>query len=252
MKIKSYTNLDFNDLNNNSSSEQIFNSDERSKLSELEFKKKSIHSRKELIKISLKKNFKKKFKPFQFLIDRISEKNYNNILSLGSGSGDIEYFLSLTLNKDQKLYAAEFDKYLVRKATEFFPEFTTFEFDFFKDSFQNINQKFDLVYSFGSFYVMDNDQFIKLLKNIKASGVKEIIDFHAGYMTRKEKIKHIFKTLISIFQRPNSKPIDSLSQKFHGYIRDRSELIKIYKKAGWEPIEEIRNYGIYKFICILN
>ncbi len=90
MKIKSYTNLDFNDLNNNSSSEQIFNSDERSKLSELEFKKKSIHSRKELIKISLKKNFKKKFKPFQFLIDRISEKNYNNILSLGSGSGDIE------------------------------------------------------------------------------------------------------------------------------------------------------------------
>ena len=40
--------------------------------------------------------------------------------------------------------------------------------------------------------------------------------------------------------------------KFHGYMRNRKDLLKIYKLSGWTPIKEIRNYGDYEYTCILN
>ena len=252
MKKKLYTIIDnnYSDIINNN--DLIFNSQEHADISELKYKDKSLNSREKVIQDSLNNNLRKKFKPLQFLTDRIEEKNYKNILSLGCGIGDIEYFLYLSLDNNKNLYAGEFDSYLVKKSNQFFPEYKTFEFDFYKDSFKDLNYKFDIVFAFGAFYVMDDDNFIQLLKDIKSSGVKEIIDFHAGYIKKIDKLNYLRKDFLKIFNFFNSDDNTLLNKKFHGFARDSDELIRLYNKAGWDSINVVRNNGIYKFTAILN
>ena len=233
-------------------SETIFTSDEHSKISELELKDNILSSKHNLIEYSLTRNLRSKFQSLSFLVDRIKEKNYNNILSLGSGYSDLEYFLYLSLNKDKKIISSEFDRFFVEKSNQFFPEFETIQFDFVNDSLYKINKKIDLVFSFGSFYIMDDKEFIRLLKDIKSSGVKEIIDFHAGFMTKKIHLKNIIYPYYSIFKNLFNKEEKRFKGKFHGFSRSRNELINLYKKSGWTPVKEINNCDNYKFTCILN
>ena len=233
-------------------SETIFTSDEHSKISELELKDTILENRNKLLEYCLKKNLRTKFQPLSFLVDRIEEKNYSRVLSLGSGLSDLEYFLYLSLDKDKEILSSEFDRYFVEKSNEFFPEFETIEFDFFNDSLDSINKKIDLVFCFGSFYVMDDLQFIRLLKDIKAAGVKEIIDFHAGFMTKSAYLKNIIRPSYSTFKKLFIKEEETCKGKFHGFSRSRNELINLYKKSGWIPVKEINDLGAYKFTCVLN
>ena len=179
-------------------SETIFTSDEHSTISELELKENILKSKSNLLEYSLTKNLRSKFQSLFFLVDRIKEKNHKHILSLGSGLSDLEYFLHLSLNKEIEIISSDFDKFYVGKSNELFPEFETIQYDFVKDSLYKINKKIDLVFSFGSFYVMDDKEFIRLFKDIKSSGVKEIIDFHAGFMTKKMYLRYIIYPYYSI------------------------------------------------------
>lgn len=241
--IKKYTFLDLN---------KVYNSSEHEKISKLELEENKLKNKENLIKYSLNRNLRNKFPAFLLLLDRINKKNYCNILSLGSGLTDIEYFLYLSLNKNNTIIASEFNRYFIEKSNDFFPEFKTIEFDLFKDSLLEKNYNFDLVYSFGSFCVMDDIQFVRLLKDIKNSGVQEIIDFHAGFMTKQEVYKVLIKELFSKFTNFLNKDTDIFKGKFYGFRRDKKELFKIYRQSGWNPVKEIKNIGGYKVAFILN
>ena len=233
-------------------SETIFTSDEHSKISELELKDNELKNKNNLIEYSLTKNIRSKTQALFFLVDRIKEKNYNQIFSLGSGLSDLEYFLYLSLNKNVEIICSDFDQFFVEKSNQFFPEFETIQFDFFNDSLNKINKKIDLAFSFGSFYVMDDNEFIRLFKDIKSSGVREIIDFHAGYMTKKMYLRNLIYPYYSFFKNLFDKEEKTFKGKFHGFSRSRNELINLYKKSGWTPVKEINNLGNYKYTCILN
>lgn len=236
-----------NSLNN----KERFSSYEHAQLTETELGNSILKNKKRLIQYSLTKNLEEKISNLSFLIKRINKKNYKKILSLGSGYSDLEYFLNLALDEDKELISSDFDEYIVEKANLFFPDFRTIQFDFFKDSLSNLDEDFELVFSFGAFYVMDDIEFIRLFKDIKSSGVKEIIDFHAGFMTNSSYLKYILKSIYSFVS--NFLPIKRIKKgKFHGYMRNRKDLLRLYKLSGWTPINEIRNYGDYKYTCILN
>jgi len=198
-----------------------------------------------------------------FLIERITNNGYRNILSLGSGQCVLEYLLKLSLPEESEIIATDFDTYFIEKAKSFFPEITSVTFDFFKDDIislqNNLNVKFDIAVFFGSAYVMDDPYFIKLFADLKKIGVKEIVDFHAGYMDLKDVIVNVIVSLLRPFARNSAIrrvfhkcPVDKYKYigKFHGYSRNRAELRKLYRKAGFKLYKEL-SVPNYKYVAIL-
>ena len=51
--------------------------------------------------------------------------------------------------------------------------------------------KFDIAVFFASAYIMDDFLFIKTFRRLKDSGVREIMDFHAGYIDLRSFITYL-------------------------------------------------------------
>lgn len=103
---------------------------------------------------------------------------------------------------------------------------------------------------------MDDAIFINIFKRLKEIGVKQIIDFHGGYVDLKNIINTFFifpfkesYILRKLFGKPPLR--NDYRGKFHGYGRTRGELRKLYCKAGLNLIKEIR-VSPYKYVAILN
>jgi len=251
MKKKLYT-LSHNIENLNKLDQKtVFSSEEHSLISERELKDSLLLSKDKLIEHSINDNWKLKYLALHEAINRIKEKGFKKIISFGSGFSDLEYFLYLGLDKNIEIVSSDFDTFLVKKSNEFFPEFKTIRFDFFNDSISSLNEKFDLAIFFGSAYVMDDLEFIRLFKDIKKSGVLEIIDFHAGYMTRVEHFKNYIRPAYH-FLKNFFYHQDKYLGKFHGYSRSKNELIKLYNQSGWKTHKIIWDRSCYKFSCILD
>jgi SAM-dependent methyltransferase len=194
-----------------------------------------------------------------FLIDSIRKNEYKNILSLGCGPSVLEHILKMLLPEESKLIACDFDAFIVEKVRKFFPELIVERFDFFKDDVKilqsKLNIEFDLVVFFASAYVMDDPGFIKLFSSLKKVGVKQVIDFHAGYLSTKDVIISYLKPLTTNpivrkwFHKP---PVTEKGYrgKFHGYERTRSELRRLYKNSGLELQKEI-SVSSFKYVAIL-
>jgi predicted RNA methylase len=235
-----------------------FTAEEHAYAIEKEFGKTVFKTRENLLRHYLPGNLPK-LGSLGFLIDSTKRNGYKNILSLGAGQCVLEYLVKMSLPEESQVVACDFDSFFVKKAKEFFPEIIAERFDFFKDEIESLqamlNIEFDCVVFFGSAYVMDDMEFIKLFSDLKKVGVKQIIDFHAGYMDSKAVIMNYLKpltmnsTLRKMFHKP---PITSweYSGKFHGYSRNRSELRRLYKNSGLKLQEEISLSG-YKYVAIL-
>ena len=166
----------------------------------------------------------------------------------------------MSLPEKSQLIAADFDEFVVEKAKKFFPQLIVEKFDFQKDDFKSFRTKldisFDLVIFFGSAYIMDDQEFIKLFGDLKKNGVKQIIDFHAGYMNLKSQIMHgplnFLRTNPTIRKWFRTTPLanDEYRGKFHGYGRNRSAIKKLYKKSGLSVKFETCMGG-YKYVSIL-
>lgn len=245
MKIKLYTKSHpIELLKKYSNNNEIFTAKEHSKIVE-EGSGEIFKSKSKLLESYLSNDIEK-ISSIKILIDRIKKKNYKVVASLGSGPSVLEYFLYLSIPKNKQIISSDFDTFTVRKSNEFFPEFKTIEFDFFRDTIKKFDTQIDMVFFFGSSYVMDDNQFIKLLKDIKSHGIKEIVDFHVGCMKYKDPIIHVLKTLKN-FVIPNK---DKFKGKFHGYLRNKGHIKKLIKEAGWFVSSEIKNDKYY--ITILN
>ena len=103
---------------------------------------------------------------------------------------------------------------------------------------------------------MDDQEFIKLFGDLKKNGVKQIIDFHGGYMNIKLQIMHgplnflrTNPTIRKWFRKPPY-TMNGYRGKFHGYGRSRSAIRKLYKRSGLS-IKIESSMGSYEYITIL-
>lgn len=195
-----------------------------------------------------------------FLMKYVNANGYKNILSLGAGQCVLEYLLRYALPEDSNVIAADFDSFFIKKAKLHFPSIIPVEFDFFKDDLEDLQKKlniyFDLAVFWGSAYVMDNSNFVKLFRELKEIGVKRIIDFHAGYIPRRRILQIICSRLMSYvvsklrrIEMINKIIPPSYRGKFHGYGRTRGELRRVYKQAGLVLIQETA-VGSYEYVAI--
>jgi hypothetical protein len=236
-----------------------FTAEEHAYVVKKEFGETTYKTKELLVRKFLSANAKK-LHCLPFLIDHINVSGYKNILSLGAGQCVLEYLLEKSLSEESELIATDFDGFLCEKAKEFFPQLIVEKFDFVKGDFKSFRTKLDipvdLVIFFGSAYVLDDHEFIKLFGDLKKSGVKQVIDFHAGYLSMKSQVLLGFPSFLSknatirkLFRKP---PFDSNGYrgKFHGYGRSRGEIKKLYKKSGLSVKFET-SIGCYKYVSIL-
>ena len=265
MKRKLYTlSHDNNLLKEIDNNGGIFTSQEHASVMEKEFGETFWKSKEHLLRHSLQDAFWK-IGQNKFFIDLIKNNDYQNILSLGSGGCVIEYLLKLSLPETLQVIAYDFDSFVIKKAKEFFPELIVEQFDHVKEdigSFQNkLNIEFDCAIFFSSAYIMDDKEFIKLFGDLKKIGVKNIIDFHDGYLDSWDVLRHLSNDYLipetirtnyylrKILRKPTL-PSGYYRGKFHGYSRSRGELRKLYKKSGLKIQKQIST-GEIKYIAIL-
>jgi hypothetical protein len=182
-----------------------------------------------------------------FLIQQIQLNKCSMILSLGSDNCVIEYLLSLAMPKDAKIVATDFNDFFIGNSKKYFPEIISERFDFFNDTIEElskrVNVKFDFAYFLGSAYVMDDEEYISILSQIRKGGIKQIIDFSPAFIPYshapiawmgelKWELNHNFRG------------------KFHGFRRTSNEYRKIYKQAGW-IIEHEKSFGHYQYVANL-
>ena len=131
-----------------------------------------------------------KLEAIGFLIGFLKKHEISSAVSFAAGACVLEHLLVQALPSEFRLISTEFDRFFVKKAQLFFPETNPCYFDFCKDRvitlMNTIRAKPTMGFSFGSFYVMDNDNFVSFLQDCRQAGLETIIDFHAGYMTLNE------------------------------------------------------------------
>jgi len=164
-----------------------------------------------------------------FLSDHIKSNRYKTVLSLGSGCCVLEYLLKLIL-PETDITATDIDEEFMNHAKRFFPEINAEVFDFVNDNPKKFNP--DLAVFFGASYVMDDSDFVRVLRNFNA----EIIDFHSTLTLKKALIV----TLSGIRKKG----------RFHGYARTKGEMRKLYHRAGLEVIKE-KSLGCYNHIVVV-
>ena len=115
----------------------------------------------------------------------------------------------------------------------------------------NFSLNYDLIYFSRSLYVLDDQEFVILLKAIKKAGVKEIIDLHGGIQKKSDPLRIIIKDSVKLFFRPFNFEIRKKG-KFHGYSRSEKDLIALYEKSGWNVSQKIENYKNQEILFVLN
>jgi len=217
-----------------------FTSEEHSYLEEKEFGKTLFESRRNLIREESAACFEPRIR---FLIEFIKENNYSNILSMGAGSCINEYFIKMALPDDTTLVVCDFDSFYIKKAKDFFADSVGLipkQFDFFNDDIHkfigDLKLDFDLATFFSSSYVMDDEEFQNIFSGLKETGIKNIIDFHGGFIDWKQYIRYCLAPLTNntLLRSIFGKPQKTFQGKFHGYARSKSELRNLYSKSGWE------------------
>jgi len=284
MKLKIYT-KSHNEalLRKIDNSGGLFTAEEHSYVMKTEFEK-DFESKESILRAYLSTS-PRKLSALAFLIEYVNAHKFDNIISLGAGHCVLEYLLKCAIPEESNVVAVDFDSFLIEKTKLHFPSIIAETFDFFKDDIGQLQDKldikFDLAIFWGASYVMDDPQFIHLFNRLRQSGVKQIIDFHAGYLpytrlplrvlnmsmtsiVRKlGKMKIVNKIISRI--KPESwirkikivnKIIRKISPeyyrgKFHGYCRTRGELRRLYKKAGLHLLKETPVRAYYKYIAIL-
>ena len=256
MKRKLYTkNLRADLLKEVAGTGGLYTAEEHARVVELESAER-FRSRETLLRASLSENAEK-LAALGYLIRHAGRGDFRGVLSLGAGDCVLEYLLKLSLPESVRVVATDFNPYLIDKAKLLLPGIMPATFDFHKDRVEDLRKTlgvdFDLAVFFGSAYVMDDEQFIRLFQGLKKIGVKQVIDFHAGFMDWKALLSNAagplrgFAPLRRLLGKP---PLDEeFLGKFHGYTRSRGELRRLYKLGGVASFRELEA-GPYKYTAV--
>jgi len=206
----------------------------RNKISKSEFTE-ELKSRDEYIRhfLNLDRN---KLDAVSVLIDFINVNDIKSIVSLGSGSGLLE-FLLCQLNDNLTVTALDFDSALIQAATSYFSPNSVSTLKYLEldmrdfDSIDAIIANADLIVSFGALYIYDDVEYQSLLSVLNNNNVRYIVDFHAGCLSSLGMIKTQIK---------NSLPVIINGHKLgihHGFGRTDNQIRRIYKQSNYNIIQ---------------
>jgi len=203
-------------------------------------------SKKDILRDFLSKDSRKLI-ALDYLIQHIQKRNYHNILSLGSGTCVIEYLLSCALPKNTNIVATDFNEFCLSKSKIFFPEIISEKFDFYHDNIRQLSKntgiQFDFAFFLGSAYVLDDDEYVDVLRQLQDSGIDGIIDFSPALVP-------YAKLPLMILGEIKNSITKSFQGKFHGYSRTKNDFRYIYKKTGLQ-IEKEFQLGPYDYVSVL-
>jgi hypothetical protein len=222
-----------------------FTADEHSWIIRQEFSK-TFSSKEAVVRYFLSKN-ESKLVTLAYLIRFVYRHHAKKILSLGAGMCVIEEFLRQALPEDGVVIATDFNDFLIGNAQQFFPGLVAVKFDFFRDDIRAIcdavGSPVDLAVFMGSSYVMDDDEFIRILAQLKDNQVKRVIDVTPTLVPYHNLPLLILGELKCSLTRQDR-------GKFHGFQRTRLDFRNIYRKAGW-TLKEETSAGDYNYVAIL-
>jgi hypothetical protein len=245
MKFKIFTKGHKTEVLNSLNWEKRFSSQEHTDALKKEF------SNIPLTKASILRDFlskeSKKLNTLSYLIRFVYANDYKKILSLGAGSCVIEYLLKAALPEDSIVVATDFNGFFIDNAKQFFKSIVPVEFDFFHDDIDTIARStgidFDIAYFMNSSYVMDDDDYIRILKQLKQNRIKKVIDLTSTLIPLWSLPKTIANEIKCIIFKQSR-------GKFHGFARTKNEFRSIYRESGWHLSKETEGCG-YNYVAIL-
>jgi hypothetical protein len=205
-----------------------------------------VTSREALVRLFLSTN-SSKLVTLAYLIRFAYRHDARKILSLGAGMCVIEELLLQALPEGSVVAAADFNSYLIDTARQFFPDLIAVQFDFFRDDVKTIcdaaGTTFDIAVFMGSSYVMDDEEHIRLLSQLKNNNVRMVIDLTptlVPYSMLPRVILGEIKCSLTGKDRG----------KFHGFQRTRNDFRALYQRADWTLREET-TIGDYNYVAVL-
>lgn len=180
-------------------------------------------------------------------------RGYRSVLSLGSGPCVLEWELSRAL-PGCKVVASDYDAVWTERAGRLFPGLAVLRFDFAAGDLPALFKEFggapDMAVFFGSSYVMTDEQFLRVFRALRESGVREVIDFQAAFLGWMDCLREWSPATalkkIGFVRRVFGKgPVG----RFHGYARSRGALRRLYSAAGWRLAGECAA-GSYRYAGI--
>ncbi|MDB2589079.1 hypothetical protein N9Y33_04325 [Bacteroidia bacterium] len=159
----------------------------------------------------------------------IRSNDFKNILSIGSGPGIIELFLSFLGSGKYKLTASDYNLYQVdRMSTLLQGNIDYVHFDLFNsEHVQRIRTSgIDCVVLFGSSYVMDDSRYRKFFDVLRQDGIA-YVDFYAGCLPKYKLFFH------NLWRKKGL---------VHGYARSKNHIINLHASHG----QISKNYKLYK------
>ena len=208
----------------------------------------------------LKLNWKK-LRVLDDVLKFLMANNCRRILSVGSGEAVLEYMLKeyAKIEKyDLDVFASDLSDLHVLTSKNFFHELEFYKFDFTNNPVSQILDqcgKVDAILSFGSFYVMNDNELSSFLNDAAEASIRYVIDFHAGCIVDKGEylnaVKHskMVKDGIEKLHEENPNTVVSSGVVFHGYARMPHQILSVYNNSGWTVSEifNISEIDAYKF-----
>ena len=159
----------------------------------------------------------------------IIANDYKNILSIGSGPGIIELFLSLLGLGKYKISASDYNLYQVnRMSTLLQGNIDYVHFDLFNsEHVQSIQTSgIDCVVLFGSSYVMDDSRYRKFFDVLRQGDIA-YVDFYAGCLPKYKIVFH------NLWRKKGL---------VHGYARSKNYIRYLHGGHG----QILKKYKLYK------
>lgn len=169
---------------------------------------------------------------------KVRETGAKNVISIGCGPGVLECILKEMLGNSVSITAMDYDVFLVDEGNRLLGREVQFErFDFFHDDVRMAAKKHnaDMLVMIGSACSMDNETYVRFLRECGGSGIKTILSFEAAvsglrwYYARMLAFGSAIKRYIKRMPHRQIKA-------GHAYARGLVELKGIYRAAGWKAV----------------
>lgn len=193
-----------------------------------------------------------------FLIRHLDERQLYRVISFGSGPGVLEHLLRLALPPEAEVTATDFDNYQISQVRPLLRNIQFETFDLCNDDIAALTHgsmsTWDVGIFFSSAYVLNDQEMVRLLRQLRGAGIAELIDFHAGFLGVKASMRYhpIIQAIgrIQAVRRVLQRSPGGYQGKMHGYGRSRAELRRLYRSGGYRVAQELR-LGEYKYVAIL-
>lgn len=191
----------------------------------------------------------------------IKDGKAKNILSLGCGPAINELLLKRAFQDDIRMVVTDYDRFIIDGVKKVCgDEMIAETFDFYNDDPVQTIRKYDIdtIIMIGSACSMDDKTYVRFLRKIRKTPVRNILTFEAGI--QREWIRFVYplgllsKTVFLYFFNRDEfkKRAQYLENKvsYHAFNRTVPELKNIYKKGGFEytRIGPVKNAGYDTYI----